>query len=401
MKIILSGDLHLGRTSTRLPDEWRPACRTVQAWRRLVDHILSEQADLLVLSGDLLDHRNQLWEAMAPLQEGIRKLADAGIRTLAVSGNHDAASLPELTRQFPEEAFTLIGQHGKWERKTLSRDGSPLLHIDGWCFPAEKVKTDPTLEYALPSPTDGNPVLAVVHGDPGVAESSYAPLSISRLQQLPVSAWLLGHIHRPQFTPGSPWVLMPGSPHPMDPGEPDAHHAWICTLENGRLSEPAPFCPAILRYSELPVPVTVDEVPGADRLREKIQREVGGLGFSGRMSLRLRISGVSRDIDRWREAAEGLEDWAAENFRIDKIHWDLHPDLNLEDLKKAGPVPALLADMLETPPPELRKRLEELCRDLDHHRVYSGKGLPPCNAEDIPLRGLTEECLRKAVEQLT
>ncbi|MDF3130306.1 DNA repair exonuclease [Kiritimatiellaeota bacterium B1221] len=400
MKIVLTGDLHLGCTSTRIPEEWRQNCRTVQAWLRLVDAVIEAQADLLLLSGDILDRRNLLWEAMGPLQQGVERLSQAGVRCIAVSGNHDASSLPELAAQFSNDVFTLLGKGGKWQRETLSENGNPVLHVDGWSFPSPVVRNDPTLDYPAQSPTDDIPVLGMVHGDPGVSDSKYAPLSLSRLQSLPVSAWLLGHIHRSTFIEGSPWVLMPGSPHPLDPGEPGAHHAWVCELSEGKLSAPLPFCPARLEYSELEIPVSAAEPPSAELLRDKIQ-QAAEENLNAPMNLiRLQLNGHSAEIDSWQECSENLKDWSPENFRIEKVQFSIHPLLDLAEVAKAGPVPALLVSALETLPQDLHDRLRVVCDSLNRHTVFSGKELPAFEISDLSLQQLLEQHLRKTLEQL-
>ncbi len=400
MKIVLTGDLHLGCTSTRIPEEWRQSCRTVQAWQSLVDAVIEAKADLLLLSGDILDRRNQLWEAMGPLQQGIERLSQAGVRCLAVSGNHDASSLPDLASQFPEETFLLLGKDGKWQRETLCVDGHPVLHVDGWSFPASVVRNDPTLDYPESSAQDGIPVLAMVHGDPGVPDSKYAPLSLSRLQSLPVSAWLLGHIHRSAYTEGSPWILMPGSPHPLDPGEPGAHHAWVCDLSEGRLSPPLPFCPARLQYAALKITISSEETASAELLRNKIQQAVEEHLTAAMNLIRLQLNGQSAEIDAWQECAENLKDWSPENFRIEKVEFSIHPLLDLEEVAKAGPVPELLVNALEELPQDLLDRLNDLCDSLNRQTVFSGKELNPLELSDLPLTRLLEQNLRKTLEQL-
>jgi hypothetical protein len=43
MNLLLSSDLHLGRSSNRLPAEWSDEARAVAAWERLVAFALREK----------------------------------------------------------------------------------------------------------------------------------------------------------------------------------------------------------------------------------------------------------------------------------------------------------------------------------------------------------------------
>lgn len=400
MKLLLSGDLHLGRTSTRIPPAWAEDCRTLAAWERLVDAALAHPVRAVLLSGDLLDQANQFWETIGPFERGVRRLSEAGIDTLAVCGNHDARVLPSIADSLRDTRFHLLGRDGTWERFTLHEHGAPRLHIDGWSFPAETVFRDPTADYP-PSASDGVPVLGLVHGDPGVADSRYAPLDPARLRSLPLAGWLLGHIHKPSLQPGAPWILMPGSPHPLDPGEPDAHHAWIAELRDGTLLPPEPLCPARLRYTSIDLPLDADAPPTLDQLHQRLRDAVEALRFDGRHLLRVTLSGTTPDPDRLRTLAAEMEHagspdaWAIEHVRI-----TARPPLDLDACRRAGPVPALLADALKQPPPELDARVDAILDHLRHQPEYDGKSLPPLTREDVPLHQTLHSLLRTALEEI-
>lgn len=401
MKLLLSGDLHLGRSSTRLPSEAQELARTINAWQRLVEAAIREGVSAVLLSGDIVDHSNRFWESIGPLKEGILKLHAAGIRTLAVSGNHDADVLPGLSRLLPPGAFTLLGADGTWQRETLYDQGAPVLHVDGWSFPSSHVHTDPTLSYPSHTDIDGLPVLAMVHGDPGVADSTYAPLSLSRLQSLPVSAWLLGHIHRPSLTPGTPWILMPGSPQPLDPGEPGPHHAWITDLQSGQLSPPSPFCPSPLLYRSITLLVQPDDPPSREWITLRLQQKVDADPSPGLQVLRLRLHGYTRDPEALRACIHAIEEWTTPDLAVESVIFDVHPELNLEEIAKAGPVPALLCQALDSPPPDLMKRLNTLRDSLQRQTEFRDKTLPPIETQDLLLSEKIEQALVSTLRHLS
>jgi hypothetical protein len=89
MKILCSGDLHLGRRSSRLPAGVDAGAHSATAaWKALVELAIAERVDLVALSGDLVDRANRYFEAFGPLEAGVRRLTAAGIPTVAVAGNH-------------------------------------------------------------------------------------------------------------------------------------------------------------------------------------------------------------------------------------------------------------------------------------------------------------------------
>lgn len=253
----------MGRTSTRLSveGEWRGRTElgARAAWGRIVDLAIHQGCAAILLSGDVADQENGFWETVGPLQEGTVRLAEAGIRTLAVAGNHDHSVLGRLADSLAPEHFTLLGRGGRWERVTLEREGVPALHVDGWSFPGSRVTESPLGRYDLPR-ARGVPVLGLVHGDLDAPGSIYAPLASGDLRSCPVDGWLLGHIHVPRLLGAEegPWILYPGSPQALHPGEEGRHGVWLLEVEGGRIGRPRLRPLSTARYES--VEVTVDGI---------------------------------------------------------------------------------------------------------------------------------------------
>ncbi len=230
-----------------------------------MERAIRESVDVVALSGDVVDKANRYFEAVGPLERGLKRLSEAGILTVAVAGNHDHDVLPELARTFPLHAFRLLGAGGRWERARIEREGGDTLFIDGWSFPRERVRENPLAGYEL-GPEGEPPVLGLLHADLDVSGSDYAPVTLGELQAAPVHCWVLGHVHAAALheRAGAPPVLYPGSPQPMDPGEPGVHGVWLVELRPGLPVRLRCLPLATVRYETLAI--ELGEV-----------REVGGL----------------------------------------------------------------------------------------------------------------------------
>ena len=308
MRLLLAGDIHIGRTSTRLTGDQggrRPGELGARAaWGRIVDAALHHRCAAVLLSGDVADQENGFWEAVGPLQEGTARLAEAGIRTVAVAGNHDHSVLGRLADALAPEHFTLVGRGGRWERITLERDGVPTLHVDGWSFPGSRVTESPLERYDLPR-VQGVPVLGMVHGDLDAPGSVYAPLTSGDLRSRQVDGWLLGHIHVPRLmeaTDGGAWILYPGSPQALHPGESGVHGVWLVEVEGGRLGVPRLHPLSTARYEV--VEVQVDAIRDPDtvepHLLSTLEQKVGRLRIESgevlrHVGLRVAVTG-STDV---------------------------------------------------------------------------------------------------------
>ncbi len=237
MKLFCAADLHLGRVPSRLPSELpvdRAELGPAAAWRTLVETCLHENADALLLAGDVVDDPRDLYEAYADLEEGARRLARAGIPVLAVAGNHDVRVLPRLAETIP--GVRLLGDGGRWESATVGR-GPNEVRVVGWSFPSEHVDASPLDDRlaAMVRAPGPSTTLGLLHADLGQPSSPYAPVRGSELSAIPVSAWLLGHVHVPgRFDEGARLGYL-GSLSACDPGEAGRRGAWALTMDAGEL----------------------------------------------------------------------------------------------------------------------------------------------------------------------
>jgi exonuclease SbcD len=263
----------------------------------MVDYSITNRIDVVALSGDLVDRDNRFYEAIGPLERGLRRLHEAGITTVAVAGNHDFGVLPDLARALPVGCFRMLGAGGGWERATITSSAGETLHVDGWSFDAPHVRKNPLASYDLPVASE--PVLGLLHADLDQPTSPYAPVTLSDLQARHVSMWLLGHIHAPTLrtATGHPPVLYPGSPQPLDPGERSAHGAWIVEFTAGGPPIPLFVSLANVRYETVEVDVTdVTDVSAArvlliDAIRAHAERCAAEGDALRHLSIRVRLVG--------------------------------------------------------------------------------------------------------------
>lgn len=362
MKLLLTGDLHLGRASTRTGEDGGSAHRTVGAWERMVDLAIREGVRGVCLSGDIVDEENKYWEALGPLEEGIDRLGKAGVLTVAVSGNHDHDVFPRLARSMPQDVFRLLGEGGTWERTLIEdADGKPALAVDGWSFPSLYVRENPVAAYPFSRPGD-LPVLGMIHGDLGVSGSVYAPLSRETLVAAPVDAWLLGHVHVPSLTGDAPWVLYPGSPQAMDPGETGLHGPWLVDVVDGRMGRPRQVLGSSVWYDRLELDVSEWADPERD-LRQALAAFVGAIqerygGVPEMVSMRPVLTGrtplhheVRERIDSLVETQDG---YTEQGVRIQLDRWTdgMMPEMDVDVWSGTDTVPGGLLELAEQSVPD-------------------------------------------------
>ena len=253
MKILAVGDMHLGRTPSRLPaDLSARELGPAEAWRRTVDTALQTGVAAVLLAGDLVDRDDDFFEAYRALEKGVRRLTEAEIAVIGVAGNHDLKVLPRLVEHIPD--FRLLGRNGTWESCRVDDDAETVT-IWGWSFPAATAARNPLADQRF-TPEPGTN-LGLLHCDrDGPADSRYAPVTRTELSSAGLDAWLLGHIHVPDaLTPDAPCGYL-GSLTGLDRGETGPRGPWLITVGGGRVTEIEHLLLAPLRWETRNVDLT-------------------------------------------------------------------------------------------------------------------------------------------------
>lgn len=406
MKLLCVGDVHLGRQPARLPAELADELKASElgpaaAWRLTVDYALRDEVDAVLLAGDVVEQEDDFYEAYGDLRRGVDRLAAAGIRVLAVSGNHDVQVLPRLADAVP--GFHLLGRNGVWEvERVTGRDGRSV-QVLGWSFPERRVSTSPFAAHALPAidPAAG-PVVGLLHCDRDAPGSPYAPVRSAELADAPADAWLLGHIHKPdRLAPPRPVGYL-GSLTGLDPGEAGPRGPWRVEYTGPELAlEHLPLAP--LRWEEIEVALDGLEpaedahaltVSRLDALHERLAadrfrpRAVGcRLRFTGRTAHR-------RAVERSLAETDPLRLLHARDDVLYFVHdWRMEagPALDLDALARGADPPALLARkvlLLRGPSddPERQALLAEAGRRLaslaERQRNFASHRLAPPTGEE-------------------
>jgi DNA repair protein SbcD/Mre11 len=258
VRILFVGDMHLGVLPSHVPEhlavshqirarELGPA----EAWKRVVDIAIEKQVHAVALAGDLVESTNALFEAIGPLESGVRRLDQANIPVVAVAGNHDTEALPRLAGMI--DSLHLLGPQGTWSSHVINGDAGLEVRLTGWSFPRPHSETSP-LSDNPPAADPNRATLGLLHADLDQASSQYAPVSSKELMATGYRAWFLGHIHLPgqPSSDGRPFYL--GSVTGLHPGETGEHGPVLATLDSREKMTLQRLPLAPLRWEKLEIP---------------------------------------------------------------------------------------------------------------------------------------------------
>jgi exonuclease SbcD len=231
MRLIISADTHLGSpirsTALRNPalgERLKQVSR--DTFKDIVDLAISENADALVLAGDIFDNDFPDLKSRAFLVAQLVRASAAGVPTVLIRGNHDALL-----------DHTAHGDLGP--NIHLLHKGNPSVEIAGVAFHGLSFDTSHVADSFLPdypTPIAGKTNVGLMHtslgGSPG--HDPYAPCSEQDLMAHGYDLWCLGHIHAPfERTSGPVLAVMPGIPQPRHFGERFGGSVAFVTLGEG------------------------------------------------------------------------------------------------------------------------------------------------------------------------
>lgn len=307
-----AADLHLdtgfegvGRLDERLAQRLRDA--SLEAFDALVDLTLQRDAVFLVLAGDVYDGAERGLRAQLRFEQGVRRLADAGIRTFVAHGNHDPLVTGwQLVTSWPDEVH--VFGHQAVESVVVERDGQALAVVQGISYGETAEQRNLARRFRR---TDVDALhVGVLHTNVGeVGEhANYAPCSTDDLRNRGIDYWALGHVHTRQVVlDGSgddPWAHYPGnlqgrSPKPSEQGPKGAS---VVTVTGGRVRAPEHVTLDRARFADVEVDVGDAATLGEVERVLASRAEAAVAAADGRLVvLRGRLTGrgpVHRDLAR-------------------------------------------------------------------------------------------------------
>ncbi len=264
---------------------------THSAFLNLIRLCIEEKADFLVVAGDVYDGSDRSPQAQLRFRNGLAELAEHGIESFVVHGNHDPLDGRYSSIDWPEGVH-VYGATPSWI--TATRRGEPLADIQGISYPTQVVTDNLALNFNSPRNNDIFNI-GMLHCNVGGMEGhdNYAPCSVDDLVGIGLDYWALGHIHtRQTLLEKSPAIIYPGNTQGRDPGETGARGCLIVDVGADGLPVTQFNALDVVRWESREVSIT--DITGIDGLNNRIFETLDDLraGAEGRhVVCRLTLSG--------------------------------------------------------------------------------------------------------------
>ncbi|GGI45260.1 exonuclease SbcCD subunit D [Paenibacillus marchantiophytorum] len=239
LRFMHAADLHLDspfKGMSALPERVRERIResTFEALKELVGLAIREQVDFVLISGDVYDLSDRSLRAQIRFQKALEQLAEHGISTYVIHGNHD----PEDGR-----AAKLVWPAGvhffacdRVETITVEKGvRGKIAQIHGISYRNAAVTDNLALQFLQGQ--EAVCQIALLHtnvdGDPG--HDNYAPCRKQDLLAAGMDYWALGHVHTRNVLHEHPAIVYPGNLQGRSIREIGARGCYIVEMsEDGR-----------------------------------------------------------------------------------------------------------------------------------------------------------------------
>lgn len=310
---------------------------TRKGFENLIDLCVDEEADFLVIAGDLYDGEWPDFNTGLYFAKQMARLEKRGIEAFVVRGNHDAES--KITQRLSPPGNVHIFGYKKPETLTVER-AKVALHGQSFA----KRDTFDNLAARYPKPVPGYFNVGVLHTAVAgnAAHSAYAPCALDDLRARGYDYWALGHVHAREILSESPWVVFPGNVQGRSVRETGPKGCTVVTSESGRVTTEHRSVD-VLRWAHLTIDATgastVDEVLGRIQTAIRAARSEAEGRF---LAARIRVTGrtlahdliaKSPELFRQQVRAAGIEA-GSDDVWIEKVEAQTAPLRDLDELRR-------------------------------------------------------------------
>lgn len=226
---------------------------TFRAYSKLIDLCITENANFIVIAGDVYDGADRSVQAQLRFRDGLARLGEHGIQAFVAHGNHDPLDGRIARIPLPGSA-RVFGPEPEWD--AAQSNGTPIARIQGVSYPTREVHDNLALQFS--PPPDDLFSIGVLHCNVGgIAEhDNYAPCTIEDLSGTGIDYWALGHVHtRQTLKESNPAIAYPGNLQGRHPNEDGPRGALVVDVDDGGRVSSRFVALDVVRWESIEVPI--------------------------------------------------------------------------------------------------------------------------------------------------
>ncbi|AEV66800.1 metallophosphoesterase family protein [Acetivibrio clariflavus] len=326
IKFLHFSDLHLDYPFTSLGSDLGKTDRRRKDLLEVFDSIIEltkrENADLLLISGDLYEHFYVKKSTIKHVNDKFREIDDK--KVFIVPGNHDPYLKNSYYRNFKwnSNVYILSEERYKVEIEELN------TCVYGLGF--ESFYKNGCIRDEIKSVNDEKINIFLVHGtvDMNFTKTGYNLFTSEELAQLNMDYIALGHFHNRIDDVGQKGVIYnPGSPEPLGFDEEGEHGVFVGKVSKELLE--VKYINTNRRYYKS-VDINVENINSNEQVAEKIRFSLEGLPIED-ILLTITLKGFAKD--EYRISKEKLKNLLEDSFFYVNVEDRTIPDYDYEEMK--------------------------------------------------------------------
>jgi len=315
----------------------------------------------------------------------MNRLRAVGIPVVAISGNHDAASVITKSLSPPENVtFLPTKKPGSYLHPSLP------LAVHGQGFATAAVQENLVLDY--PSANAARFNIGLLHtslaGNP--EHDTYAPCSLRDLDQKGYQYWALGHIHQPTVLQEFPHVVYAGNPQGRHVRETGERGCYLVEVDDDlKVSTHTFHVLDVLRWAHLELDVSELESP--DALRETIAGLLNEAVIDRLLALRLTLTGATSlhgtlyaELGRWQAECVNLaQEVDPDQLWFERLRLRTSPTYDPADLAEQDDLTAQVLQALENFDPKEKPATVATLEGKLPQQALERLGDDPVSVDDV------------------
>lgn len=339
---------------------------SLHAFDAIVALALERQVAFVVFAGDIYDGAERGIRAQLRFFAGLEKLADAGIQSFVVHGNHDPveSGWSAVSNGWPK-MVTIFGSDDTQPAPVVNieRDGQRVATVQGMSYAQRETHENLSRRFSRPE----GPGIHIgllhcnVEGSPS-KYANYSPCTLGDLRTTKLDYLALGHVHDRRIllegNPHEPWVIYPGNTQARSINETGPKGVYLVNVEGGVIETPSFIpCDSIRFYQR---EIAIDDCASLGDLLDRLRTtEQGLLAESARRSIVVRATLTGRSALHRSLTKQGALDDLLSELRSDSsisepfCWWERVIDLSsspfdLDEIRQRSDFSADLLDLSDS-----------------------------------------------------
>lgn len=234
---------------------------TFEAYDNLIQLCIDEQADALLIAGDVYDSDVRGVHGKFRFIKGLNKLNAAGIQIFLCHGNHDSLDTWNSQLAMPPNVHRF---GSKAECVPINSESSTRPVVCGISYPTREV-TD-NLLGRFPDHDPSHFTIGLLHTNVGsnAKHKSYAPCTIAELTRTGYDYWALGHVHtKGIMQERDPRIVYPGNTQGLHSGERGERGVYVVEVDDEKNIKTRFVATDVVRWKKQDVDIsTLDTLGG-------------------------------------------------------------------------------------------------------------------------------------------